>query len=82
MAIFCAVTSYSGFPSVDVYFVSWSSCGVSAAVGVVACSGVTIVGFYYLFNCYMFRSYDHLQEENILLAMITQLTDPLLLEYR
>jgi hypothetical protein len=30
----------------------------------------------------MFRSYDHLQEENILLVRITQLTtDPLLLEY-
>jgi hypothetical protein len=29
----------------------------------------------------MFRSYDHLQEENILLARITQLTtDPLLVE--
>jgi hypothetical protein len=24
---------------------------------------VTVVGFYYLFNCYMFRSYDHLQAE-------------------
>jgi hypothetical protein len=74
MAIFCAVTSYSGFPSVGVYFVSWSRCGVSAAGGVVACSGVTVVGFYYLFNCYMFRSCDHLQEEHILLARITQAT--------
>jgi hypothetical protein len=31
-----------------------------------------------LLYCYMFRSYDHLQAENILLARITQLTtDPL-----
>jgi hypothetical protein len=31
-----------------------------------------------LLYCYMFRSYDHLQAENILLARITRLTkDPL-----
>jgi hypothetical protein len=34
---------------------------------------VTVVGFYYLFNCYMFRSYDHLQAE-IYLLEITLLT--------
>jgi hypothetical protein len=30
---------------------------------------VTIVGFYYLFNCYMFRSYDHLQADIYLLEL-------------
>jgi hypothetical protein len=35
---------------------------------------VTIVGEFttYILYCYMFRSYDHHQEENILIAMVTQ----------
>jgi hypothetical protein len=42
---------------------------------------VTVFGYYYLFNCYMFRSYDHLQAE-IYMPEITILTmDPLFLEY-
>jgi hypothetical protein len=31
------------------------------AKGVFRLHNVNIVGFYYFFNCYMFRSYDHLQ---------------------
>jgi hypothetical protein len=42
---------------------------------------VNIVGFYYLFNCYMFRSYDYLQAEIYLLERTLLTTDPLLLEY-
>jgi hypothetical protein len=30
---------------------------------------VSVVGFYYLFNFYMFRSYDHLQTEIYLLEI-------------
>jgi hypothetical protein len=39
--------------------------------------------FYYLFllNCYMFRSYDHLQAEIHLLEITLLTTDPLFLEY-
>jgi hypothetical protein len=36
-----------------------------------------LILLFILLYCYMFRSYDHHQEENILLARITQLTtDP------
>jgi hypothetical protein len=42
---------------------------------------ITIVGFYYLFNCYTFRSYDHLQAEIYLLELILLTTDQLFLEY-
>jgi hypothetical protein len=38
---------------------------------------VTIVGFYYLSNCYMFRSYDHLQTEIYLLELTLLTTNPL-----
>jgi hypothetical protein len=42
---------------------------------------VASVGYLYYLNCYMFRSYDHLQAE-IYLLVFTQLTmDPLFLEY-
>jgi hypothetical protein len=39
--------------------------------------------FYYLFllNCYMFRSYDHLQAEIYLLELTLLITDTLFLEY-
>jgi hypothetical protein len=38
---------------------------------------VNIVGFYYLFNCYMFQSYDDLQAEVYLLELTLLITDPL-----
>jgi hypothetical protein len=38
---------------------------------------VAIVG-YYLFDCYMFRSYDHLQAEIYLLEITLLTTDPFL----
>jgi hypothetical protein len=45
-----------------------------AVAGVTVAAGVLLILLY----CYRFRSYDHHQEENILLARITQLTtDPL-----
>jgi hypothetical protein len=39
--------------------------------------------FYYLYylNCYMFRSYDHLQAEIYLLGFTGLTTDPLFIEY-
>jgi hypothetical protein len=36
--------------------------------------------FYYLFDCYMFRSYDHLQAEVYLLELTLLTTDALLVE--
>jgi hypothetical protein len=41
---------------------------------------VTIVGFYYLFNWYMLRSYDHLQAEIYMLEITLLTTDPLFLD--
>jgi hypothetical protein len=38
---------------------------------------INIVGFYYLFNCYMFRSYDQLQAEIYLLELTLLTTDNL-----
>jgi hypothetical protein len=38
-----------------------------------------ILGFYYLFNCYMFRSYDHLHADIYLLELTLLTTDPDLL---
>jgi hypothetical protein len=44
-------------------------------------SNVNIEGFCFLFNCYMFRSYDHLQADIYLLQLILLTTDPSFLEY-
>jgi hypothetical protein len=49
--------------------------------GVFRLRNVTVVGFYYLFNCYMFRSYDHLQAEIYLLELTLLTTNPSFLEY-
>jgi hypothetical protein len=46
--------------------VSWIYTGIGMR-GFFHLRNVTVVGFYYLFNCYMFRFYDHLQAEIYLL---------------
>jgi hypothetical protein len=42
---------------------------ISNVRGFFCLPNLTIVGFYYLFNCHMFRSYDHLQAEIYLLKL-------------
>jgi hypothetical protein len=49
--------------------------------GIFSLRKVTNVGFYYLFNCYMFRSYDHLEVEIYSLEITLLASDPLFLEY-
>jgi hypothetical protein len=49
--------------------------------GVFRLHNVTVVGFYYLFNCYIFRSYGHLEAEIYLLDLTLLITDLLVLEY-
>jgi hypothetical protein len=39
------------------------------------------VFFYYLFNCYMFQSYDHIQVDIHFIELALLTTDTLFLEY-
>jgi hypothetical protein len=47
--------------------------------GVFRLRNVNIAGFSHLFNCYMFRSYDHLQADIFFLELTLLTTDPLFL---